>query len=189
MTSFLEPYNPVWQTEFEELKLFLAAQLEGLQTNIEHVGSTAIPGLIAKPILDIDIVITDQKLLGDVSARLEELGYGNKGEQGITGRFTFRQTSELTPCTTTTSRTWQTHHLYLCFSDSLALKNHLLFRDALKGNRHIAEQYGQLKKTLFTGPGITREEYAKHKTEFILKILAGVGLETKELDQIRRANV
>jgi GrpB-like predicted nucleotidyltransferase (UPF0157 family) len=187
MTNFLELYNSTWKAEFEELKHLLVTELEGFQIDIQHVGSTSIPGLLAKPILDIDLIINDKTLLDDVSARLEEIGYVNKGEQGIPGRFACRQTSELTPRTATLKK-WQVHHLYVCFSDSLALKNHLLFRDALLGDQRLTEQYAQLKRALLTEQGITREEYTKRKTEFILSLLTTLGLDTKELNQIKHAN-
>ncbi len=130
MTNFIETYKEEWKIEFESLKKCLCRILDGFQIDIQHVGSTAIPELFAKPILDIDIIIENKTHLDDISAKLEEVGYKSRGEQGVSGRFAFRQTSELTP-EFNNSKKWQEHHLYVCFSDSLALKNHLLFRKAL----------------------------------------------------------
>ena len=187
MTNFLEPYNTEWKTEYENLKWLLTTELEGFAINIQHVGSTAIRGLFAKPILDIDIIINNKTLLGDIAAKLKELGYISKGEQGIPGRFAFRQTSDLTPRTTILKK-WQTHHLYVCFSDSLALKNHLLFRDALLNDEGLSERYSQLKRLLIAEPDMTREVYTKRKTEFILSVLMTQGVEKKELEQVKDAN-
>ena len=63
MTKFIEPYNPNWKIEFEKINQVIKAQLNGLEIDIQHVGSTAISGLIAKPILDIDIIINNKRLI------------------------------------------------------------------------------------------------------------------------------
>lgn len=177
-----------WRKEFECLEKRLLEALEGMAVEIRHVGSTAIPGLPAKPILDIDIIIDDKNLLHDLSARLEKQGYQNKGEQGIAGRFAFRQRSPLTPLTGDNTQ-WPAHHLYVCFSDSLALKNHLLFRDALLRDEKLVEAYSQLKRELVSEEGLTREMYTRKKTGFILSVLAKQGCRENELDEIRKANL
>jgi len=187
MTNFIKPYNPVWKTEFENLRDFLYSALKDFPLNIQHVGSTSVPGLYAKPILDIDIVIKNKTLLADITAILEKLGYKNKGEQGISGRFAFRQASELTP-STGAAKKWQEHHLYVCYSDSLALKNHILFRDALLQNSTLVHAYAQLKIKLMAEKGMTREKYNRKKTEFILPVLALNGLDENELSEIKNAN-
>lgn len=187
MTGFLKPYNPEWKTGFESLKRLLAAKLRDFAIDIQHIGSTSIPGLLSKPILDIDLIIDDKTLLDGLAAKLKELGYISKGEQGIPGRFVFRQAAGTTPISAN-SKTWQTHHLYVCFRDSLALKNHLLFRDALLKDEALSGRYAQLKKALVAEPGMTREEYTKRKTEFILSVLMAMGIEADEAGQIQEAN-
>jgi len=188
MTNFIQSYDPAWKTGFQHLKHFLITELKGFAVDIQHIGSTAIPGLCAKPILDIDIIISDKSFLGELAARLAKTGYFNKGEQGIPGRFAFRQTKDNTPLTAT-SQKWQTHHLYVCFADSLALKNHLLFRDALLSDKELVDGYAQLKKALMEEPGMTREKYTRRKTDFIVAVLATLGLEINELKDIKDANV
>lgn len=133
--KFIEPYNPKWATAFEELKAFLAAELFLLRLgiDIQHVGSTAIPGMISKTILDVDIIIEDPSQLQSLDLKLQQIGYEPKGDQGIPGRFSYRQSSRFTPLSPV-KRSWQPHHLYVCFAGSLALKNHLLFRDMLRNN-------------------------------------------------------
>lgn len=187
MIKLIEPYNPNWQTEFMELKNYLLENLYGLDLDIQHIGSTAIPNLPAKPILDIDIIINDKSLLGEVSKRLENIGYNNKGEQGIEGRFAFRQISENSPKGKGFKK-WQEHHLYVCFSDSLALKNHLLFKEALLSNSKFVDQYAALKINLVKENGMTREKYTKGKTDFIVSILSKIGLSESELNKITNAN-
>jgi GrpB-like predicted nucleotidyltransferase (UPF0157 family) len=187
MTSFIEPYNPNWKTEFDNLKKTLLRILDDFKLDIQHVGSTAVPNLFAKPILDIDIIVDNKALLDEITSRLQKIGYVSKGEQGISGRFAFRQVSEMTP-QTEDNKKWQEHHLYVCFSDSLALKNHLLFRDALLNDKGLAEQYSMLKISLIRENKMTREKYTKQKTNFIISVLSKLGLDNNELNKIANAN-
>ena len=189
MTNFIEPYNPNWKSEFEKIKQVIESELKELYplTDIQHVGSTAIPGLFAKPILDIDIIIDHKDLLLPISLNLEKLGYKNKGEQGIEGRFAFRQTSNFVPLSAMENK-WQQHHLYVCYKDSLALKNHLLFRDILRNNKAVMEQYAALKQYLFNGLKLSGEEYNIRKTDFIISVLATTGLDETALRDITNAN-
>lgn len=187
MTNFIQPYNPEWKSEFERLRSLLTVALKDFPIYIQHVGSTSIPGLYAKPILDIDIIITNEIHLAGISAVLDRLGYINRGEQGIPGRFAFRQSSNLTPFAGEIKQ-WQEHHLYVCFSDSLALKNHLLFRDRLMNDDTLMAKYSGLKKSLVENPNMNREEYTKRKTDFIISVLATEGFSENELAQIVAAN-
>lgn len=174
--------------EFEKINQVIKQELKDLEIEIEHVGSTAVPGLFAKPIIDIDIIIKNKDLLKEVTVRLNRIGYIAKGEQGIAGRFAFRQNSGITPCTNAKYK-WQPHHLYVCYADSLALKNHLLFRNALRKDKDLVLKYADLKKSLTENPKITREEYTIQKTNFIVSVLSLAGLDKAELKQIRDANI
>lgn len=187
MPSIIQPSDPNWKTEFEKLQQVLSSQLQSFNVDIQHVGGTSIPELYAKPVLDIDIILNNKTMLEQIAVALERIGYSNKGEQGIAGRFAFRQQSAFTPITEP-SQQWQAHHLYVCFSDSLALKNHLLFRDALLQSKLLVDEYSQLKLALINEQGITREEYTKRKTAFILSVLRRAGLYEEELTEIGRAN-
>jgi len=185
--DLIKPYSSAWKKEFEKLKNVLEAALLDLGIDIQHVGSTSIPELCAKPVLDIDIILADKILLNEVALRLEKIGYFNRGEQGITGRFAFRQNSVYAPITSI-KQIWQEHHLYVCFADSLALKNHLLFRDALLEDITLVNRYAALKMELVNQKDMTREAYTKQKTEFIIWVLISRGLEASELQEIRNAN-
>jgi GrpB-like predicted nucleotidyltransferase (UPF0157 family) len=182
-----QPYNPAWKTGFEQLKTALETLLDEPDADIQHVGSTAVPGLYAKPVLDIDIIIRDHDLLPVIAARLEQYGYLSKGDQGIPGRFAFRQSAVYTPATEK-KQEWPVHHLYVCYADSLALKNHLLFRDALLQDKILADQYSRLKQSVAAYKKISGEEYTRRKTEFILSVLAKTGLSDTALKEIRNAN-
>lgn len=187
MNQLIEPYNPQWKTGFENLRLVLSEHLQAFTTDIQHVGSTAVPGMPAKPILDIDIIIPDTGELNGISAVLNQLGYQARGDQGIPGRYAFRQSAALTPVTPG-AQSWPQHHLYVCLAGSLAVKNHLLFRDALLQDTALASAYAAMKIRLANEKGMTREQYTRKKTEFILQALAALGLDQQELEAVRNAN-
>lgn len=189
MALILQPYDPAWANDFYRLKEYLYQQCSNslCSFQIEHVGSTAIPGLMAKPVLDIDIIIEDTACLNTLASKLTFLGYIYKGEQGIEGRFAFRPSSAAVPYASPT-RTWPAHHLYVCFADSLALRNHLCFRNALLQDSSLRDQYMACKMTLLNAPEINREKYTILKTDFILSVLKRVGFSNEEIALIRRQN-
>ncbi|MCX6318795.1 MAG: GrpB family protein [Bacteroidetes bacterium] len=187
MLHLIQPYDPRWKSAFEQLRQVLADALSGMEVDIQHVGSTSIPDLCAKPIIDIDIIILSPSLLLAVSSILEKLGYIAKGEQGIPGRFAFRQSSTKVPIQND-FHAWQEHHLYVCYADSVAVKNHLLFRDALWKNATLVKEYASLKERLLQEKGMTRERYNRLKTDFILAVLASAGMNENELHSIRKQN-
>ncbi len=189
MRDLLQPHDPNWTSTFATIRQVLQDALAntGITCDIQHVGSTAIPGLVAKPVLDIDIIIEDRELLPPVAAVLETLGYISKGDQGIPGRWTFRQSSFYTPFSTH-GKPWMNHHLYVCTAGSLALKNHLLFRDALLASTELVEAYSTLKQSLVSDPSMSREKYTRLKTDFILSVLASKGMDAAALQEIRDAN-
>ena len=170
-----------------QLKLILDKVLLGFDITVEHVGSTSIPGLCAKPILDIDIVLRTPANLNGVTAALEGIGYQARGEQGISGRFAFRQTDHTVPYTSHHQQ-WQAHHLYVCLHNALALKNHLLFKKALLADPALVGRYADLKQVLINEQQRSRAAYNKLKTTFILDVLKMQGMADKELEEIRQAN-
>jgi GrpB-like predicted nucleotidyltransferase (UPF0157 family) len=180
-------YDPQWKAAFEALRNMYSEMLHGYHTDIEHVGSTAVPGLPAKPVLDIDIIINDADLLPLVATRLEQAGYEARGDQGIPGRYAFRQKEASVPWTNP-RRSWMEHHLYVCLADCLALKNHLCFRDTLLADPALVQAYGQLKLTIAQMPGMDRKRYSRTKTAFILQVLAGKGFSAAEIKAIEAAN-
>ena len=188
MKNLIKASDPLWQTEFAHLKQVLAAALDGFAFEIEHVGSTSVPGLCAKPILDVDIIITDQGQLEGITAQLQSVGYISRGDQGIAGRYAFRQSTAYVPAAAA-QKEWMEHHLYVCFSDSLALKNHLIFKNLLLSDPNLLNAYAHLKMELSQRAGMTRVEYTQLKTDFILEAFAHCGLDDRDLDQIKAANL
>lgn len=161
----LQPHNEIWAQQFDELKSEFINELDSLILGVEHVGSTSIKGISAKPILDIDIVINDVSLFPKACARLEKMGYIYQGNQGIEGREVFKiNGNELLNINK------PPHHLYVCSLDSKELKRHLAFRDYLRQHPDDAKAYEVLKKSLAATVN-TREEYTEGKTGFVESIL------------------
>jgi GrpB-like predicted nucleotidyltransferase (UPF0157 family) len=188
MPVAISAYQTIWKDHFHKLSTLFQELLSTYPIEMHHVGSTSITGLWAKPILDIDIVIQDKSLLNAIITKLEKAGYEFRGDQGVPGRLAFKQTSLQVPFTKD-NFIWQEHHLYVCFADALALKNHLLFKEALLNNPTLIDQYNQLKRSLVDDPSMTREIYTKRKTTFILSVLANCGLTEQEIKEIESANI
>src|SRR5262252_1276306 len=126
----IEDYDPRWPRLFEMLRVRIFVVLEELAIAIEHVGSTAVPGLAAKPIVDIDVLLQSDDDLPLAISRLHALGYEHQGNLGIAGREAFRSpTSEFH------------HHLYVCPPNSRAYLEHLAFRDHLRSHPEDARAY------------------------------------------------
>ncbi len=130
------PYDNQWKAEFEKIKDYLGKALGNRIIGIEHVGSTSVEGLAAKPIIDLDVIIEDESHFDNVKRRLEDLGYSHEGNLGIKGRdaFRYREIQDL-----------MGHHLYVCTKNSEELKRHLAFRDYLRAHKEEMERYGAVK--------------------------------------------
>ena len=153
-------YDPIWSDRFKALRSHLLPVIQDIAMAVEHVGSTAVLGLAAKPIIDVDIVVRDRTYLLTAIDRLATLGYIHRGNLGIEGREAFAAPPDAVA-----------HHLYVCLFDSPALKNHLVVRDYLRRYPEIAKAYGNLKKQLARTFSHDIEKYIDGKTDFILKIL------------------
>ena len=130
---------------------------------IEHVGSTAVPGLAAKPIIDIDVVLISAIDLPGVIARLAAVGYEHRGDLGVTGREAFRTPPNDLP-----------HHLYVCPPGSPEYRRHICFRDHLRSHPTDANSYAKLKRELGRKFRDDREAYTKAKSMFVTEILRRV---------------
>ncbi|AAU17034.1 conserved hypothetical protein [Bacillus cereus E33L] len=82
----IEEYNIKWESEFNKLQTLINDVMEGSTLSIEHVGSTSIKGLAAKPVLDIDIVIEDYEIFPKVVTKLEAIGYYHQAERTLSFR-------------------------------------------------------------------------------------------------------
>lgn len=172
-------YDLKWAIEFDRLKQFYSDNIKGAKYKIEHVGSTAVPGLCAKPIIDIVIIYYDKNDFDIIENQLENIGYIHRGDLGITDREVFKYEGE---------DTFMEHHLYVCLAGITALKNQIKFRDYLISHPKDAEDYGSLKKILAEINRNDRAAYCYQKTEFIVKILEKSGMMKREIDQIVKMN-
>ncbi|MBI4201880.1 MAG: GrpB family protein [Chloroflexi bacterium] len=163
-------YDPAWPQQFDSLQKAISVPLGPQALAIEHVGSTAVPRLPAKPIIDMDVVIASRDLLPQASERLSTLGYAHQGDLGVPGREAFGRTDDCTPWDGS-GRTWPEHHLYVCAHDSLELARHLAFRNYLRANPDAARAYAALKRHLAKRYGNDREAYTQGKTAFVLEAL------------------
>ena len=158
----ISEYDPRWPALFCELRDALPAGLRMCARSIEHVGSTAVPGLAAKPIIDIDVVVADEADVAEAIAMLAAAGYPHKGDAGVPGREAFDQPPHLPE-----------HHLYLCVEGAGPLVAHLRLRDHLRANPGTAREYAALKRELTAAYGDDREGYTEAKTASIERVLAG----------------
>lgn len=181
-------YDFAWSHQFEELSQMLKLHLAGNILAIEHVGSTSVKGLKAKPIIDLDIVVEDNEdIMTEVIRQLGELGYVHRGDLGIAGREAFKRPGEQIP-KTKEGRTWFVHHLYVCKAGNLALQNHLLFRDYLRNHPDEVFAYGVLKQALAEKFPYNIDAYIDGKTDFIIRILSKAGLDEANNHVIREQN-
>ena len=156
----VEDYDPSWPQLFEMLRSRLFSILNELAINIEHVGSTAVPGLAAKPIIDIDVLLRSSIDLPVVIRKLAELGYEHKGDLGVSGREAFRANAASVQ-----------HHLYVCPPGSREYDRHLAFRNYLRAHAADANAYALLKRELASKFGSDRDGYNQAKSEFVHRIL------------------
>jgi GrpB-like predicted nucleotidyltransferase (UPF0157 family) len=156
----LVPHNPLWLTYFDEECQRLYAALGSHIKEIRHIGSTAIPGIYAKPILDIMVGLASIEDVHDCEAPLSALGYIYEGEQAISGWHFFRKKSgDLT-----------THHLHLVEWNSSYWFDHILFQEYLSRHPEVAEAYERLKLELSRKYANDREAYTRDKSDFINKV-------------------
>jgi GrpB-like predicted nucleotidyltransferase (UPF0157 family) len=164
-TIMVVDYDPAWSTQFEVLRSIILSAVGDAAVAIEHVGSTSVPGLAAKPVIDIDVVVASAADVAVAVERLAVIGYEHQGNLGVEGREAFM--SPPGP---------PRHNLYVCVQGGTALRNHLMLRDYLRNNSDSAAEYGRLKKQLAARYPTNMDKYIDGKTDFILKMLREMGL-------------
>jgi GrpB-like predicted nucleotidyltransferase (UPF0157 family) len=158
----LQEYKESWVEDFGAIQTVIAAALLNLDASIEHVGSTAVPGLSAKPVIDIDIVYSESVAFDEIKNRLAQTGYKHHGNQGIAGREVFKRDTATAAHSILDAIA---HHLYACRVDSEELQRHILFRDYLRKNEAARMQYQHLKYETAAAAGQDRKQYAQLKEE------------------------
>ena len=158
-------YDPRWPRWYEEIRTRLTPYLAEIPHVFEHVGSTAVPGLAAKPIIDVDIVVPSVDLVPTVIAQLESAGYRHEGDLGITGREAFA----LPPDTV------HYHHLYVVVEGNDAHQDHVLLRDHLRANATDRERYAARKRELAHLLTTDRTAYVAGKGALVEELIARAG--------------
>jgi GrpB-like predicted nucleotidyltransferase (UPF0157 family) len=163
MRVFVVPYDPKWPEEFARESPAVAVALGDLLLAIHHIGSTAIPGIHAKPIIDMLAVVRAIEAVDRRNVELQALGYEAMGEFGIPGRRYFRKNDAAGN---------RTHQIHTFQAGSPQIERHLAFRDFLRAHGEFADQYVALKRRLADLHPTDVEAYASGKDEFIKEMLA-----------------
>jgi len=163
-------YDSSWPDRFERIRREYAAAMAEAGVPvvaIEHVGSTSVPGLAAKPVIDCDIIVARQDVAA-ASKVLISLGFTPEGELGIPLRWAFREPERLAGTNT-----------YVVVAGSLALRNHLAVRDALRADPALRGQYAAVKRRV-GAVAADIDEYGQGKNAMVQRILAAAGLSEAE---------
>ena len=166
-TVVVLPYDKEWASDFRKIKAELEDAIGDLIVSIEHVGSTSVTGMSAKPCIDLDVVIADASRLPAVISGLEAIGYIHEGDLGVKGREAFKYTNK---------PHLQNHHLYVCPRDSEELHRHLTFRDYLKTHPEAVAAYSRVKETAARLYPDSIDEYMAYKSPCIEELYALCGL-------------
>jgi GrpB-like predicted nucleotidyltransferase (UPF0157 family) len=156
----LHDYTPLWVELYREEEARIRAAVGDLIIDLQHVGSTAIPGIKAKPILDMmaGVARLEEALL--CRAPLEAIGYDYAAHAGITNDYVFGKGVA------------RTHLLHVVEYESAEWTAHLRFRDRLRNEPELAQEYERLKEELSRKFSDNRAEYTDAKSEFIRKVVA-----------------
>ena len=161
------PYDVAWQSAFEKIKGEIEEAIDDLIIGIEHVGSTSVEGLSAKPCIDIDVIIKDYSVFATVVEGLKAIGYIHEGDLGIKDREAFKYTDK---------PYLMTHHLYVCPQYSEELHRHITFRDLLRSNPEAVKKYSLIKEKAAKLFPNDIEGYIKYKSPCIEELYKECGL-------------
>ena len=153
------PYDPGWSAAYEEEAARIRVALGGLLVEIEHIGSTAVPGLAAKPIIDISVGLSTLELPPEPIAAMERLGYEYLGEYGLPGRLFFRK-----------GRRERTHHVHAVEHGGERWHTHRALRDYLRAQPEEAERYGEHKRRV-AERAVDSQEYWQAKQPFVRELV------------------
>ncbi len=157
----LKQYNPKWEELFKQESMLISSAISNFLLDIQHVGSTAIPKIVAKPIIDMAGAINSVENIDKIIVPMYGIGYTYRGEQGIPGRHLFVKGDE----------DRRTHHFHVMQTDHHEWKDQILFRDFMREHPQEAKQYSEFKQKLFIQYGNDRGKYTDSKTDFIQTML------------------
>jgi GrpB-like predicted nucleotidyltransferase (UPF0157 family) len=177
VTIEVVPYSAEWPAQFERVAADLGRVLHEVPSaSIEHVGSTSVPGLAAKPILDIDILVEARDVPAAVAA-LVKAGYEHRGDLGVTGRDAFKAPDDE-----------PRRHVYVCEIGTLNVRNHLAVRDVLRRRDDLRDEYAAVKLGLAANPQMDIDTYIAGKSQVLQKVLAESDITDEERRRILRLN-
>ena len=161
--TWIADYNPRWQEWFAEIVAYLSSGLDDVSCRFEHVGSTAIPGMRAKPIIDLDIVIPAGGFVA-IKEHLESLGYVHQGDLGLAGREAFDLADA--------KARFQLpeHHLYVCEEGTHELRKHLAYREFMRRHPEWRDRLNSLKVELCHRHENDRQAYIEGKSAMVEEI-------------------
>ena len=161
------PYDASWKAEFEKIRAEIESAVGEHVIGIEHVGSTAVEGLCAKPCIDLDVIIKDATVLPFVIEGLRKIGYFHEGDLGIRDREAFGYSGK---------EHLYKHHLYVCPESSEELLRHITFRDYLRAHPDAAAEYGAVKTEAARLFPCDIDGYIEYKSSCINEIYKRCGL-------------
>jgi len=164
-TVQLQQYSSEWKTLFEREADLLRATIGAAAQHVEHVGSTAIDGMPAKPIIDLVVVVSSLKDAGVWIPKFQTLGYEHRSNDTVADRLFFAKGP----------RSLRTHHLSLAEANSQFYTEKVLFRDYLCSHRESFDEYAELKKHLAERHPNDRESYTEGKRSFVERIIRLAG--------------
>ena len=169
MGMLIQPFDPSWKSDFESIEKVLLDRMYDSRLKIEHIGSTSVAGMAAKPIIDLTIIHSDPSRFNQISKDLTGLGYKHVGDQGIPGREVFKRDPGKHIVLDSIH-----HHLYVCHSQNGELKRHLLFRDYLRISEKDREVYKKLKLEIAKEANQDKKRYAILKEEKASDFIEGI---------------
>lgn len=154
-------YDPIWAHLFEAERRILFQTLGDVAVGIHHIGSTAVPGLAAKPTIDILIEVTDIVALDAFNTNMRAIHYESKGEYGILGRRYFKKGVDV-----------HTHHIHAFTHGDSNVARYIDFRDYLRAHPEVAQEYGKLKKDVAVRCDNNIDQYCNEKDTYLKHIEA-----------------
>ena len=152
-------YNPNWKNMYKEESEKIKNILNDIIIDIHHIGSTAIPGIKAKPVIDILVEVKDIEEVDKYNHKMEELGYEAMGEYGIPKRRFFRK-----------GENNRTHHIHIFQTGNEEIERHINFKEYLIAHPDKAREYSKLKEELVNKYTYDVENYTNSKSDFIKEI-------------------
>jgi GrpB-like predicted nucleotidyltransferase (UPF0157 family) len=160
-TVELRSYQPEWESQYEAEVEYLESVAGERFLDYEHVGSTAVEGLAAKPVIDLLAVVSDLDEASELVTVLDDGGYSYRPNDGVDDRLFFAKGP----------RTNRTHYLSVCERTSDCYREQVAFRDYLRSNPEVAAEYERLKRDLAAEHSEDRSAYTERKSEFVERVL------------------